>query len=113
MILTGDLRPGDRLPVEKDLGARLGLSRGSLREGGRALTMMGVLDTRQGNGTYVTSLEPNILYAPFGFVADLQHQDSAKFLGVRRVLAPDAAAIPRRPITEGQRGPSAGTLAEA
>jgi len=113
MILTGDLRPGDRLPVEKDLAARLGLSRGSLREGVRALTMMGVLDTRQGNGTYVTSLEPNILYAPFGFVADLQHQDSAKFLAVRRVLEAEAAALAAARITDEQLDTAAELLAEA
>ena len=40
MILAGDLRPGDRLPVEKDLAAQLGLSRGSLREGVRAFSVM-------------------------------------------------------------------------
>ena len=64
MILAGELGAGDRLPTEKDLGARLGVSRGPLREGVSALAAMGVLDTRQGDGTYVTSLEPGLLMAP-------------------------------------------------
>ena len=49
MILTGEIQAGDRLPTEKDLGARLGVSRGPLREGISALAAMGVLDTRQGD----------------------------------------------------------------
>jgi DNA-binding FadR family transcriptional regulator len=93
MILDGELAAGDRLPVEKDLADRLGLSRGSLREGVRALTAMGVLDTRQGDGTYVTSLEPDLLLAPLTFVVDLHGGDRARhFLAVRRVLECEAAA---------------------
>src|SRR3712207_1697225 len=71
MIVDGELEPGSRLPVEHDLAAALGVSRGSLREGVRALAMMGVLETRQGDGTYVTSLDPSVLLAPMGFVVDL------------------------------------------
>ena len=52
MLIDGRLRPGDRLPVEKDLAAAFGVSRNPLREGVRALSMMGVLETRQGDGTY-------------------------------------------------------------
>ena len=57
LVLDGVLGPGSRLPVEKDLAARLGVSRGSLREGVRALVHLGVLETRQGDGTYVTELD--------------------------------------------------------
>src|SRR5215213_7467003 len=71
MITTGVLAPGSRLPVEKDLAAQLAVSRGSLREGVRALAMMGVLETRQGDGTYVTSLGPSLLLAPVGLAVEL------------------------------------------
>src|SRR5665647_3177484 len=54
MIRDRLLRPGSRLPIEKDLAADLGVSRGSLREGVRALCIMGVLETRQGDGSYVS-----------------------------------------------------------
>ncbi|MDP9209413.1 MAG: GntR family transcriptional regulator, partial [Actinomycetota bacterium] len=57
MIVSGELGPGDRLPREADLAERLGLSRSSLREAVRALSLIRVLDVRQGDGTYVTSLE--------------------------------------------------------
>ena len=87
MILDGELRPGDRLPVEKDLAGRLGVSRGTLREAVRALTVIGVLDTRQGDGTYVTSLEPHVLLASLSFTVDLHQEGGALLLlETRRIL---------------------------
>jgi GntR family transcriptional repressor for pyruvate dehydrogenase complex len=94
MILAGELGAGDRLPTEKDLGARLGVSRGPLREGVSALAAMGVLDTRQGDGTYVTSLDPGLLMGSLSFVVDVYSATkAAEFLAVRRVLECEAAAL--------------------
>ena len=83
MILDGELAPGDKLPIEKDLAPRLGVSRSSLREGVRALSIMGVLETRQGAGMFVTALDASLLLAPMGFVVDLQQPSgcSARPLG--------------------------------
>ncbi|RXZ47061.1 FadR/GntR family transcriptional regulator [Agromyces binzhouensis] len=93
MITSGELMAGSRLPVERELGARLGVSRGPLREGVRALVVLGVLETRQGDGTYVTSLEPGQLLEPLGMLAELQSpENSVHLLAVRRVLEPEAAA---------------------
>jgi DNA-binding FadR family transcriptional regulator len=99
MIVDGRLHPGDRLPIEKDLAAALGVSRNPLREGVRALSIMGVLETRQGDGTYVTTLDPSLLLAPMGFVVDLQHGSGTHHLhAVRRVLETEAAALAARQI---------------
>jgi GntR family transcriptional regulator, transcriptional repressor for pyruvate dehydrogenase complex len=94
MILAGELRPGDRLPREADLAERLGLSRSSLREAVRALTLIRVLDVRQGDGTYVTSLSPALLLDALAFVVDF-HPDASvlQFFEVRRILEPAAAAL--------------------
>ena len=92
MITTGALKAGSRLPIEKDLALELGVSRSSLREGVRALCSMGVLETRQGDGTYVTSLDLNRLLAPMGFLVDLQElSDMSHVQAVRRVLETEAA----------------------
>ena len=64
MITSGELGPGDRLPKEADLAERLGLSRNSLREAVKALSMIRVLDVRQGDGTYVTSLAQRVAGQP-------------------------------------------------
>jgi GntR family transcriptional repressor for pyruvate dehydrogenase complex len=60
-ILEGSLKPGDRLPGERDLSAELGVSRPSLREAIHKLVNKGLLATRHGGGTYVTDR----MLAPF------------------------------------------------
>lgn len=94
MIVSGELGPGSRLPKEADLAVRLGLSRSSLREAVKALSMIRVLDVRQGDGTYVTSLEPNLLLDALGFVVDFHRDDTVlEFFEVRRILEPAATAL--------------------
>lgn len=99
MIMSGELQPGDRLPNEVDLAARIGVSRNSLREAVRALTLLRILDTRQGAGTYVTSLEPSVLLETLSFVVDLHRDDHAvQLLEIRRVLEPAATSMAARLI---------------
>ena len=94
LIVAGEFAPGDRLPKEKELAERLGLSRNSLREAVRALTLVGVLEPRQGDGTYVTSLEPELLLAGTSFVSDLLTGPTLRELyEVRRILEPAATAL--------------------
>ncbi|MGW2838676.1 FadR family transcriptional regulator [Streptomyces sp. NBC_01335] len=94
MIVSGALRPGDRLPKESELAADLGLSRNSLREAVRALSLIRILDVRQGDGTYVTSLDPQLLLEALSFVVDFHRDDTVlEFLAVRRILEPAATAM--------------------
>ncbi|MFK0266326.1 FadR/GntR family transcriptional regulator [Streptomyces angustmyceticus] len=94
MIVSGALRPGDRLPKESELAAELGLSRNSLREAVRALSLIRILDVRQGDGTYVTSLDPQLLLEAMSFVVDFHRDDTVlEFLAVRRILEPAATAM--------------------
>jgi len=94
MIVSGSLRPGDRLPKESELAAELGLSRNSLREAVRALSLIRILDVRQGDGTYVTSLDPQLLLEALSFVVDFHRDDTVlEFLAVRRILEPAATGM--------------------
>src|SRR6202047_2841471 len=77
LIISGSWAPGDRLPKESELAAQLGLSRNSLREAVRALSQLRVLEVRQGDGTYVTSLEPELLLESTSFVSRLLVGESA------------------------------------
>ncbi len=87
MIVSGELAPGDRLPPEKELSERLGLSRNSMREAVKALEVIRVLDVRRGDGTYVTSLEPRLLLEAISFVVDMHDDDSLlEVFQVRRIL---------------------------
>lgn len=101
MILAGELAPGDRLPPEKELSERLGLSRSSLREAVKALEVIRVLDVRRGDGTYVTSLEPRLLLEAMSFVVDLHDDQSVlEIFAVRRILEPAASALAARNADE-------------
>jgi GntR family transcriptional repressor for pyruvate dehydrogenase complex len=94
MIVNGQLKPGERLPPEAALAEQLGLSRNSLREAVRALALINILDVRQGDGTYVTSLEPDLLLDALTFVVEFHRDESVlEFLRVRRILEPAAAAM--------------------
>jgi GntR family transcriptional repressor for pyruvate dehydrogenase complex len=103
MIVAGDLRPGDRLPREADLAERLGLSRSSLREAVKALSLIRVLDVRQGDGTYVTSLAPQLLLDALSFIVDFHRDDTVlEFFEVRRILEPAATALAAQRMSEDQ-----------
>ena len=94
MIATGKLVPGQRLPRERDLAEQLGLSRSSLREAVRALTLVKVLETRQGDGTYVTSLDSGLLLESVAFVTHmLSDAQTLDMWEVRRLLEPAATAL--------------------
>lgn len=100
MIVSGELTPSARLPPEKELAERLGLSRSSLREAVKALAVIRVLDVRQGDGTYVTSLEPRLLLEAMSFAVDL-HDDASvlELLAVRRILEPAASRLAASMVT--------------
>src|ERR1700675_2064532 len=94
LIVSGSWGPGDRLPKESELAAQLGLSRNSLREAVRALSQLRVLEVRQGDGTYVSSLEPDLLLESTGFVSHLLLGDTeVELYEVRRILEASAAAL--------------------
>jgi GntR family transcriptional regulator, transcriptional repressor for pyruvate dehydrogenase complex len=101
LIVAGEFSPGAKLPKERELAEQLGLSRNSLREAVRALTLIGVLEPRQGDGTYVTSLEPELLLAGTMFVSDLLTGTTLLELHeVRRILEPAATALAATRLTK-------------
>ncbi|RKS08231.1 GntR family transcriptional regulator [Nocardiopsis sp. Huas11] len=94
MIAAGEVGPGERLPTERDLSARLGVSRSSMREAIRALTTLGVLEARHGAGVYVTALRPADLLETFSVLAEVsQGRTLLEVLQVRRMLEPAATAL--------------------
>jgi GntR family transcriptional repressor for pyruvate dehydrogenase complex len=101
LIAAGSLVPGSRLPPEHELAAQLGLSRNTVREAVRALVTTRVLDVRRGDGTYVTSLTPELLLEGVGAAVELMRDDDAlEVLEVRRYLEPAATALAASRIDE-------------
>jgi len=100
LIVDGEFTAGTKLPREQDLAARLGISRNSLREAVRALTLIGV-STRVGDGTYVTSLDADMLLTGLGFIGDLLEGETLlEVHQVRRVLEPAATALAATRMTD-------------
>ena len=58
-IIQGELKEGERLPSQDKLAKIMGVSRGTLREGLNQLVLMGIIEMRQGSGTYVKSITPS------------------------------------------------------
>jgi GntR family transcriptional repressor for pyruvate dehydrogenase complex len=94
MIASGALGPGDRLPPEAELATLLGASRNTAREAIRALVTTRVLDVRRGDGTFVTSLRPELLLDGISFAAEvLQGDFSLELIAVRRILEGAASGL--------------------
>ena len=88
MIHRGDLRPGDRLPPERDLAKMLGVSRPTLRAGIRSLAAVGVLNSKQGAGTFVVEADasPALDSNPLRLLASLHGFSSAEMFEARLLL---------------------------
>lgn len=61
LISTNEFEPGDKLPSQHELAARLGVSRTALREALKQLALMGVVNIEQGKGTFVSTSQPSAL----------------------------------------------------
>ena len=92
LIGERQLRPGDKLPPERDLAATMQVSRPSLREALRALAMLNIVEIRQGSGTYVSSLKPEVLIEHLDFVFALDDSTFTELLEARQMLEPGLAA---------------------
>jgi GntR family transcriptional repressor for pyruvate dehydrogenase complex len=93
LIAKGELRPGDRLPAERELSTRLGVSRPTIRAGLRALSAMGVVKSRHGSGTYIPEGPPTLGSEPLRFLAALHGLSREEMYEARRVLEVSAAGL--------------------
>jgi DNA-binding FadR family transcriptional regulator len=86
MIKSGNLKAGDRLPTEAQMGIAFGISRPPLREALKALTLMGVLESRQGGHYAVTDLSPGRLVAPFNVMLSVADYNVDEHFEARSVV---------------------------
>ena len=86
MVKSGNLRPGDRLPTEQQMGLAFGISRPALREALKALSLMGILESRQGGRYSVTDLSPSRLIAPFNVMLSTNDFDVNEHFEARLVV---------------------------
>jgi GntR family transcriptional repressor for pyruvate dehydrogenase complex len=93
LIDRGQLKPGDRLPAERDLAVQIGVSRPTIRAGLRALAAMGVVQSRHGSGTYIPDGPPVLGSEPLSFLAALHGFTRDEMYEARRILEVGAAGL--------------------
>jgi GntR family transcriptional repressor for pyruvate dehydrogenase complex len=103
MIKSGNLKSGDRLPTERQMGIAFGISRPPLREALKALTLMGVLESRQGGRYTVTDLSPSRLAAPFNTMLSIGDYDVDEHFEARLVVDLDLVRLCALRATPEQR----------
>ena len=100
LILDGTFPPGRPLPPERLLAERFGVSRGSIRDALRILEMIGLLETRHGQGTFPRELTVDRLVAPLASVMAYRHDLRDELLDVRRMFEPAVARVAALRATE-------------
>jgi GntR family transcriptional regulator, transcriptional repressor for pyruvate dehydrogenase complex len=93
LIERGQLRPGDRLPAERDLATKIGVSRPTVRGGLHALAAMGVVKSRHGSGTYIPEGPPTLDSEPLSLLAALHGFTREEMYEARRLLEVGAAGM--------------------
>lgn len=93
LIKQTGLMPGERLPPERELSKQLGISRPSLRAGLGSLISMGVLQSRQGSGTFLVDGPPALDSEPLRLLAQLHGFSFDHMFETRSVLEVGAAGL--------------------
>lgn len=93
LIAQGKLRPGEKLPPERELAERFGIGRNSIREAIRQLELLGLVEARQGEGTFITEATIDTIAAPFLSILAQSQQLRAEVLDFRKILEPRIAAL--------------------
>jgi DNA-binding FadR family transcriptional regulator len=102
LIKDQQLRPGTKLPAERNLAGMMDVSRAVVREALRALALMRVVDIRPGDGTYITSLEPKQLIAHLDFVFAKDSVALAQLMEARRVVESGNARLAAVRVTDAE-----------
>jgi GntR family transcriptional repressor for pyruvate dehydrogenase complex len=98
LIQDGTLRPGERLPPERELAAQLQVSRASVREALRSLELQGLLSSRQGSGTFIAAISQEELLRAFARLTE-EGQTLRDIFELRFLLEPPIAAMAARRAT--------------
>lgn len=101
MVKARTLKPGDRLPCEREMAERFKVSRPTVREALRALVVLGVLKARHGSGIFVSALEATEILGPLSFFLTLQDVQVDQLYEARRLIEGEIAGLAARNATAG------------
>lgn len=94
MIYDGKLHKGDKLPPERELSLMLGVSRTAIREAFSALELLGIIESRQGEGTFISPCPPNQkMIEPLSLIFMLEGSAEKDLLQLRTLLEVECAKL--------------------
>lgn len=93
MLKKGELKPGDRLDSVEKLADRFGVGRSAVREALSGLRTMGLVETRQGEGTFIKSFDPSKFKLPVTIGFLMKQDDVRELYEVRKILEVGAARL--------------------
>jgi GntR family transcriptional repressor for pyruvate dehydrogenase complex len=96
---SGAMQPGDRLPPERQLATTLGVGRSAVREALAALEILGVVNARQGSGTYLRGRASELLPQTLSWGLLIDTPQTKELIGVRHGLEVQAAQLAARLAT--------------
>lgn len=110
-IASKDLRPGTKMPSERELMNALNVGRSTIREAVNGLAMIGVLDIRHGQGAFVANADAGVL-APRGIAAALSRGVTRDLFEARRLVEIHVAGLAAERRTDSDLQELAECLAE-
>lgn len=100
-IVAGDLKVGDQLPSERELGEQFAVSRTAVREAVKALQEKGLVEVYPGKGTFITNGTPEAIRNSLGLIMKFGAQKgSSNLVEVREILEPEIAALAATRISD-------------
>src|SRR5215468_591014 len=109
-VLSGQLKPGDQLPAERELAQRFGVSRTAVREAVKALREKGLVEAYSGKGTFITDGTTQAVRQSLDLMVKIgQTEGTGHLAELRAILEPEIAALAAGRIQE----PELATMREA
>lgn len=93
MIRTGQLNPGDKLDSVEQLAAKFNVGRSAVREALTALRAMGLVEMKQGEGTFIKDFDPKRISLPLSMAVLMNEEDILHLIEVRKIIETGTAAI--------------------
>ena len=93
MIAEGNLKPGDRLPSEREMSDRLKVSRASVREALSALHLVGLVEIKPGDGAFIKQTNIDSIIEPLALALLMERNTDNEILEVRKGLEVEAAGL--------------------
>lgn len=102
MIISGEIKEGDKFPNQNEFAAQLGVSRPSLREALQVLSQLGAIEQRPGAGTILVSRTPALFSAEIETPLVSNRQASTELMETRRIVEVGLAGMAAKRATDSE-----------